>query len=74
MLPQLLFHMSTTDTAPGHLESVKHDDMTLNTMFKGFGAQVIFFSVLLVRGKGLRREQTLQVENCCATGVGNGFL
>lgn len=54
--------MSTTDTASGDLEIIKHDYMILGRMFKALVAQVVV-SVLLVRGKVLSSRQILHVGN-----------
>lgn len=48
--PLLLFHVSTSSTARGDLESLKCDYMGPEAMVKGIRAQVVFFSILLVRG------------------------
>lgn len=48
--PLLLFHVSTSDTARGDLESLKHDYTAPKAMVKGMGAQVVSFSIVLVRG------------------------
>ena len=62
--PLLLFHVGTNDTARGDLESIECDYMALGAMVKGMEAQVVFSSILLVRGKGLRRTGLiLQVNN-----------
>ncbi|KAF4803727.1 hypothetical protein TURU_013791 [Turdus rufiventris] len=53
--PLLLFHVGIKDTARGDLESIKCDCVSLGEMVKGMEAQVVSSSILLVRGKGLRR-------------------
>ncbi|XP_059690936.1 olfactory receptor 14C36-like [Gavia stellata] len=48
----------------GDLESSKHDYAALGVMVKGRRVQMVFFSILLLRGKGLKRiGQILQSDN-----------
>lgn len=51
--PLLLFHLGTN--ASGDLGSTKRDYMGLGTVVKDIGPHVLFFFILLVRRKGLRR-------------------
>jgi len=52
---QLLFHKDTKDTARSSLRNVKKDHTSLGAVVRGSGAQVVFSSVLLVKGKGYER-------------------
>ena len=68
--PLLLFHVCTDDTARGNLEYIKSDYMNLGMRVKGMGAQVVFYLILLMKGKGLRSGWILGINNwqhswCC---------
>ena len=52
--------MSISDTDVSNLENVKRDYKELEAVVKGSGAQVIFSSVLLVRG--MRRERADRIK------------
>lgn len=59
----LLLHLGTNDTARGILDNSSSDYRALGTVLKGMGAHVLF-SILVVRGKGVRRRAiTGQVNN-----------
>lgn len=50
-----MFHMGTSGTARSSLRSIKEYYRALGAAVKDSGAQVVFSSVLLVKGKGLER-------------------
>ncbi|XP_068784552.1 uncharacterized protein [Struthio camelus] len=67
--PLLLFHVGANDTK-GKLETIKQDFRALGMVVKGLGAQVVFSSILAVRGKDGRSSRPIfQVNNwlrhCC---------
>lgn len=49
----LLLHMGKNDAARGNLDIVKSDYRPLRPVIKAMGAQVVFSSVHLVRGKDM---------------------
>lgn len=53
----MLFNISINLTARGNLVNSKCDDEALGLRIKGMKTQVVFSSVLQVRGKGLRRSE-----------------
>ena len=53
----MLFHISINLTAMGDLVNSKCDREALGLRNKGMGIQVVFPSVLQVRGKGLGRTE-----------------
>ena len=62
--PLLLFHVDNNDTARGNLDRIKSDYKAPGVVVKGVGAQVMFSSILPVRGKdGRRRVLIGQVNN-----------
>lgn len=61
----LFFHVGTNDTARGNLGSIKSDYRDLCVIVKYVGPQIVFPSVLLVRGKGIRRKALIpHIDNC----------
>ncbi|XP_068809548.1 uncharacterized protein [Struthio camelus] len=61
--PLLIFHVGANDTK-GKLETIKQDFRALGMVVKGLGAQVVFSSILPVRGKdGKRSRRVFQVNN-----------
>ena len=51
----LLFHMGTGDTAGSSLRSIKKDYRALGAAVRDSGAQVVFSSILPVKGQGFER-------------------
>ena len=74
--PLLLFHVGTNDTASRNLGRIKEDYKALGVQAKSIGAQVIFSSILPVRGKGVARNRHIMQINfwlcgwCCREGFG----
>lgn len=52
----LLFHVGTNETARGDLERMKYDYRALGVRLKGMGALVVFFLILAVMRKSLRKN------------------
>lgn len=59
--PFLLFQVGSNDAAMRGLRNIKRDFMSLGTILKGFGPQVVFSSILPVRERGLRKRPVEQV-------------
>ncbi|XP_075768762.1 uncharacterized protein LOC142821506 [Pelodiscus sinensis] len=57
--PMLLIHVGTNDTARCDTERIKCDYRALGVWVKEFGAQVVFSSILPVKGRGLGRERCI---------------
>ena len=57
--PLLLFHVGTSDTARSSLRNIKKDYRALGAVVRDSGAQVVFSSVLLVKGKGFERASRI---------------
>lgn len=53
--PLLIFHGGTNDTTSRDSDSVKRGYRALGAVVKGLGSQMVF-SVLLIKGKDLRRR------------------
>ena len=53
----LLFHVGMNDTTSWNLGRIKEDYKALGVQVKSIGAQVIFSSILPVRGKGAARNR-----------------
>ena len=53
--PLLLFHVGTSDTARSSLRTIKKDYRALGAAVRDSGVQVVFSSVLPVKGKGFER-------------------
>jgi len=51
--------MGTSDTARSSLRSIKKDYRALGVVVRDSGAQVVFSSILLVKGKGLERASQI---------------
>ena len=74
--PLLLLHVGTNDTASRNLGRIKEDYKALGVQAKSIGAQVIFSSILPVRGKGAARNRRIMQINfwlhgwCCREGFG----
>ena len=56
--PLLLFHVGTSDTARSSLRSIK-DYRALAVVVRDSGVQVVFSSVLPVKGKGFERARQI---------------
>ncbi|XP_068782230.1 uncharacterized protein [Struthio camelus] len=56
--PLLIFHVGANDMK-GKLETIKRDFRALGMVVKGLGAQVVFSSILPVRGKDRRRSRRI---------------
>lgn len=67
--PFLLFQVGSNDAAMRGLRNIKRDFMSLGTILKGFGPQVVFSSILPVRERGLRKRPVEQVNGCCIAGA-----
>lgn len=61
--PLLVFHVGFNDIATRQLLTVKRDSMSLGAMLKGSGAQVVFSSILPVRGRGSGRRRQIEQVN-----------
>ena len=57
--PLLLFHMGTDDTARSSLRRIRIDYRALGEMAKDSVAQVVFLSVLMIKGKGFERDRRI---------------
>ncbi|XP_075777593.1 uncharacterized protein LOC142827220 [Pelodiscus sinensis] len=57
--PMLLIHVGTNDTARCDTERIKCDYRALGVRVKEFGAQVVFSSILPVKGRGPGRERCI---------------
>jgi len=68
--------MDTKDTARSSLRSMKKDYRALGAVMRDSGAQVVFSSVLPVKGRGLERAIHIWQINkwlqnwCCSQGFG----
>lgn len=51
----LLFHVGTNNTSRGNLDDIKSDYRALWAVGKGMGTHMVLSSVLLGRGKDVRR-------------------
>ena len=61
--PLQLFHVGTSDTASRNPRRIKEDYKALGVQVKSIGAQVIFSSILPVRGKGAARNRRIMQIN-----------
>uniref|UniRef100_A0A8C8RI01 C2H2-type domain-containing protein n=1 Tax=Pelusios castaneus TaxID=367368 RepID=A0A8C8RI01_9SAUR len=57
--PMLLIHVGTNDTARGDPLQIKGDYRALGARVKEFGAQVVFSSILPVKGRGPSRDRCI---------------
>ncbi|KAM7138764.1 uncharacterized protein RBU57_016504 [Macrochelys suwanniensis] len=57
--PMLLIHVGTNDTARCDTEQIKSDYRALGVRVKDFGAQVVFSSILPVKGRGTGRDRCI---------------
>uniref|UniRef100_A0A8C3H8J2 SGNH hydrolase-type esterase domain-containing protein n=1 Tax=Chrysemys picta bellii TaxID=8478 RepID=A0A8C3H8J2_CHRPI len=74
--PMLLIHVGTNDTVRSDTERIKSDYRALEVRVKEFVAQMVFSSILPVKGRGPGRDRCVMEVNawlrrwCCQEGFG----